>query len=392
MTLPKPPPVLEFIVQHLTSVQSLINFATTTQAHLMASPTHLPTAPISSEGSTVLLSPDRYPLPGSADHVGHTPTVSDSPGSPSHLGPAGSPTTVTGSPDRRPTRPSSPARDLSPRLPDHGRYTPIVPDRPEFFDYSGPAGSLSILVNASMIKTLSTGESRGAIIPVVSTAVDPPRVSAKDVRTTLATIIYLWDREVTFSSQTDTIHALQQSLREAVVRGDRLQEQIDSFRRSSAPFVSFVQRQYDVMQGQYVNTAHSLIECKLSLTTTQDQSPQILHLQELLQAEDRDRANLEQQIINLEGQVRSLQADLNKLRRQHDQLASSKYFLETEVSNLKREFGQSQEAVEDGLASISDLIEQVNYLTPLEGQRHIHRWRMSTSVVNSRNTPRYTTC
>ena len=146
------------------------------------------------------------------------------------------------------------------------------------------------------------------------------------------------------------------------------------------------------MQCGYVNTVHSLSECKLSLKTNQNQSAHILHLRELLQAEDRYRATLEQQINIWEGHIRSLQADLNKLRRQHDQLASSKYFLETEVSNLKREFGQSQEAVEDGLASISDLIEQVNYLTPLEGQRHIHRWRMSTSVVNSRNTPRFTTC
>ena len=95
-----------------------------------------------------------------------------------------------------------------------------------------------------MIDTLSTGEYRGAIIPAVNTAVDPPRGSAEDVRTTLATISYLWDREVTFSSQTDTIHAFQQSYQEAVARGDRLQEQIDSLHRSAAPFVSFAHRRY----------------------------------------------------------------------------------------------------------------------------------------------------
>ena len=90
-----------------------------------------------------------------------------------------------------------------------------------------------------MIDTLSTGEYRRAIIPAVNTAVDLPRVSAEDVPATLATISYLWDQEFTFSSQTDTIHALQQSNEEAVARGDRLQGQITSLHRSAAPFVSF---------------------------------------------------------------------------------------------------------------------------------------------------------
>ena len=70
MTLPQPPPVLKSFVQQLTSVQSLINFAPTTQVHLMASTTRLPTSPISSEGSTVLLSSDRDLLPGLPDHRG----------------------------------------------------------------------------------------------------------------------------------------------------------------------------------------------------------------------------------------------------------------------------------------------------------------------------------
>ena len=151
---------MKSIVQQSTSVQSLINFAPTTQFRLMAFPTHLPTSPISSEGSTVLLSsyrdpspisadpeehipivPDRpgspghlgptgsFPLPRSPDHEGHTPTVPDRPGSPSPLGPARSPPIVTGSPDQLPTGPLSPAQDLSSRSPDHGMYNPIVPDR-----------------------------------------------------------------------------------------------------------------------------------------------------------------------------------------------------------------------------------------------------------------------
>ena len=104
----------------------------------------------------------------------------------------------------------------------------MVPDRFEFSDHPDPAGSLSILLDASMIDTLSTEKSRSAIIPAVNTAVDPPRVYAEHVRTTLATISYLWDQEVTFSCQTDTIYVLQQSYEEADARGDRLQEYIDS--------------------------------------------------------------------------------------------------------------------------------------------------------------------
>ena len=147
-----------------------------------------------------------------------------------------------------------------------------------------------------------------------------------------------------------------------------MQEHIDSLHRSAAPFVSSVQRRYDLMQCKYVNTVHALSECKLSLKTTRDQSAQILHLRELLQTKDRDRASLEQQINTLEGLVRSIQADLNKLEQQHAQVASDKSSLATDVSKLRRKLGQSQAEVEDGLGSISDLNQQVDYLSPLEGQ------------------------
>ena len=64
----------------------------------------------------------------------------------------------------------------------------MVPDRFEFSDHPEPAGSLSIFLDASMIDTLPNGESRSAIVPAVNTAVDPSRVYAEHVRTTLATI------------------------------------------------------------------------------------------------------------------------------------------------------------------------------------------------------------
>ena len=122
------------------------------------------------------------------------------------------------------------------------------------------------------------------------------------------------------------------------------------------------------MQCGYVNTVHSLSECKLSLKTNQNQSAHILHLRELLQAEDRYRATLEQQINIWEGHIRSLQADLNNLQQQNAHLASDMSSLATKISKLRREFGQAQAAVEDGLASIIDIIQQVDYLAPLEGQ------------------------
>ena len=79
VTFPQPPPVLKFFGQQLAAVQSLINFDPSTQVHLMAYPTQFPTSPISSEGSTVLLFPDRDPSPRSPDHGGHTTTVEDRP-------------------------------------------------------------------------------------------------------------------------------------------------------------------------------------------------------------------------------------------------------------------------------------------------------------------------
>ena len=69
-------------------------------------------------------------------------------GFPRHLGPARSPTISPGSPDRQPTRPSSPARDLPPGPPDRGRYAPIVPDRHESLSGSSLVGSLSIVTGS----------------------------------------------------------------------------------------------------------------------------------------------------------------------------------------------------------------------------------------------------
>ena len=118
VTLPQPPPVLKSFVQQLTSVQSLINFVPSTQVHLMASPTSPPISPISSEGSTMSLSSDRDRSPGS-------------------------PTIPTGSPDRQPTRPSSPSRDQPSRSSDRGWYAPIVPDQHESLSNPRLVGSLS---------------------------------------------------------------------------------------------------------------------------------------------------------------------------------------------------------------------------------------------------------
>ena len=293
----------------------------------MVSPTHLTTSPISSEGSTVLLSPDRDPSPGSPDRGGHTPTFPDRLGSPRHLGPVGLPTIAMGSPDRRPTRPSSPALELPSGSPDRGRYAPTA-------DVTGHV----------------------------------PRISADDVRLTLATISYLWDREATFCSQADTIHALQQSYQDAVARGDRLQDEIDSLYRSAAPFVFFVQRRYDWMQGRYVNAVHSLSDCQQALRTHRDQSALILRLRASLRASAEDQGSLERQVKALRDQVQSLQAELKSLRQQRDQLTLDRSFLHTDVLHLKGELDRSQEEIADGLASISDLIQQVDCLTPLEGQ------------------------
>uniref|UniRef100_A0AAV1VHM8 Uncharacterized protein n=1 Tax=Peronospora matthiolae TaxID=2874970 RepID=A0AAV1VHM8_9STRA len=189
----------------------------------------------------MFLSPDRDLSPGSPDHGGHTPTVPDRPGSPRHLGPAGSPTIATGSPDRRPTRPSFPARDLPSGSPDRGWYAPIVPDQHESLSNPRSVGSLSTdaelsdrssepfplptppaAPDASRSDVPAANESRERSAPAVGITGFVPRVSADDVRLTLATISYIWDREATICSQADTIHALQQSYRDPVAREDRL--------------------------------------------------------------------------------------------------------------------------------------------------------------------------
>ena len=71
--------------------------------------------------------------------------------------------------------------------------------------------------------------------PVVDINDHAPIVSADDFRSTLVTISYLWDREATFRSQVDNIHALQQSHQESVARVYPLQEEIASLYRSAAP-------------------------------------------------------------------------------------------------------------------------------------------------------------
>uniref|UniRef100_A0AAV1UCQ1 Uncharacterized protein n=1 Tax=Peronospora matthiolae TaxID=2874970 RepID=A0AAV1UCQ1_9STRA len=112
----------------------------------------------------------------------------------------------------------------------------------------------------------------------------------------MATISYLWDREATFCSQADTIHALQQSYRDAVARGDRLQDELDSLYRSADPFVSFVQRRHDWMQGRYVDAVHSLSDCNRALRTYRDQSEDFRRLRTLIRANDEAQGNLERQV------------------------------------------------------------------------------------------------
>uniref|UniRef100_A0AAV1TBN6 Uncharacterized protein n=1 Tax=Peronospora matthiolae TaxID=2874970 RepID=A0AAV1TBN6_9STRA len=353
----------------------------------MASPTHPLASLISSEGRTMVLSPDRDMSPGSPDLGGHTPAVPDRPGSPRHLGPTGSPTIPTGSPDRQPTRPSSPSRDSPSRSLDRGWYAPIVPDQHESLSNPRSVGSLSTAAelsdrssepfplptppgapDASRSDIPAANESRERSAPAVGVTDFVPRVSADDVRLTMATISYLWDREATFCSQADTIHALQQSYRDAFVRGDRLQDELDSLYRSAAPFVSFVQLRYDWMQGRYVDAVHSLSDCHRALRTYRDQSEEIRRLRTLICANDEAQGNLERQVDALRAQLDSLQAELNSLRQQRDQLTMDKSFLHIDFLHLKEQLAQSQEEIADGLSSISDLMQQVDGLTPLEGQ------------------------
>ena len=98
------------------------------------------------------------------------------------------------------------------------------PDRPSE-PSSLPAPPATLGVFSSDI--LAPSESRTGSDPIAGITGFVSRVSADDVRLTVATISYLWDREATFCSQADTIHALQQSYRDAIARKDRLQDVVD---------------------------------------------------------------------------------------------------------------------------------------------------------------------
>ncbi|CAI5731153.1 unnamed protein product [Peronospora destructor] len=86
-----------------------------------------------------------------------------------------------------------------------------------------------------------------------------------------------------------------------------------------------------------------------------------------------DQGSLERQVNALRTQITSLQAELNSLRQQRDQLTSDRSFLHIDVLHLKEELARSQAEIAEGLASISDLIQQVDGLTPLEGQLALSR-------------------
>uniref|UniRef100_A0AAV1VGC3 Uncharacterized protein n=1 Tax=Peronospora matthiolae TaxID=2874970 RepID=A0AAV1VGC3_9STRA len=122
------------------------------------------------------------------------------------------------------------------------------------------------------------------------------------------------------------------------------------------------------MEGRYVNAVHSSSDCKRALRTHRDQSALILRLRTLLRASDEDQGSLERQVKALWAQVHSLQAELNSLQQQRDQLTSDGYFLQIDVLHLMEEVDRSKEAIADGLALISDLVQQLDCLTPLEGQ------------------------
>ena len=152
-----------------------------------------------------------------------------------------------------------------------------------------------------------------------------------------------------------------------------MQDEIDSLYRSAALFVSFFQRRYNWMQGRYVDAVHSLSYCKRALWTHHDQSEEVRRLRALIRASDADQGSLERQVKTLRVQINSLQAELNSLRQQRDQLTTDRSFLHIDVLHLKEALDRSQAEIAEGLASISDLIQQVDGLSLLEGQLALSR-------------------
>ena len=178
-----------------------------------------------------------------------------------------------------------------PRSTDQGERIPAVLDRSGFPSQLDSVRSLPILVRSPYcpmepITPLTSSTTLGAFgsgplatsgllrgsTPIVDTNEHVLRVSAEDVRLTLATISYLWDREVTLRSQEDTIHALQQNT-ERLLRAEIACKKRSTLCTDRPPhFFSFVQRRYDLMQCRYVDTVHSLRDCRLALRTRREQS------------------------------------------------------------------------------------------------------------------------
>ena len=100
---------------------------------------------------------------------------------------------------------------------------------------------------------------------------------------------------------------LQETLRDQVARGDRLDQQIKDLYASASHFVVYVQRKYDLLRHQCETAVVQSSEYRDELSRRHDQSQEILDLRSLLSQETTDRIcdqeNFEKQLDTLQQKI-----------------------------------------------------------------------------------------
>ena len=105
-----------------------------------------------------------------------------------------------------------------------------------------------------------------------------PVVSRKDVFQAQCTLTALWDRIAGQDDFAARQHDLHQALQDQINRGDRLEEENAKLNSAAAPFVTFVQRRYDLLRHQYDEACRSRAEFASALVDRRDQSDKIARL------------------------------------------------------------------------------------------------------------------
>ena len=220
-------------------------------------------------------------------------------------------------------------------------------------DRSGSSGTLPLGSSPRISSPDRSGRSSPEIISVYDvTDPDPtvvPPISYEEVDQALETLSAFRDQVALQETLRSDFRTLAQMYTNEIARGDRLRSQIATFHTSAAPFLDRVQRQYVEMRDRLAEYAQKLSDYRDELARRHDQTSVLSSMRAQLEAIAADRASLR-----------------TRLRQSERDRAA----LIGQAITLSAALTKAQDDVAEGLASISDLLQQVDDRASLEARLH----------------------